>query len=161
MLTLRGGGPNYRTERGIKLGLKNRKTSTAGTFPFVFHNPREASKEGFTFIPMASSWQRGSWACLGVEGGLGSCGKSSHRSSGAHAGPQGVRPTGFVLISPPRLLRRQAWPRGAQNPLGPASPFPCSLPPLQSGSHQLPLTSPQPPHWPPASLLMPLTPSAQ
>lgn len=32
------GGLNYRMERGIKLGLKNRKTVTAGTSCLVLHN---------------------------------------------------------------------------------------------------------------------------
>lgn len=32
------GGLNYRTERRIKLGLKNRKAGTAGTSCFVLHN---------------------------------------------------------------------------------------------------------------------------
>lgn len=31
-------GLNYRMDGGIKLGLKNRKASTAGTLHFVLHN---------------------------------------------------------------------------------------------------------------------------
>lgn len=41
---LRRGLPNYRMERGIKLGLKNRKASTAGAFRLCFMIPREADR---------------------------------------------------------------------------------------------------------------------
>lgn len=38
MVRLRGGGQNHRTEREAKLGLKNRKVSTAGTFCYILPN---------------------------------------------------------------------------------------------------------------------------